>query len=110
MRPIPTPFCWSAGAVAARLRIHDTGLCLVAAHLSSGEGDGDELRRNYDYSEIVRRAAFPPDSSTSVDPEALEAQQQPEGVSKACHIAYCRGSHPSAAAQGCRAHVPGMGS
>ena len=72
-----------AGAVAARLRVYDTGLCLVAAHLSSGEGEGDELRRNYDYSEIVRRAAFPPDSSASVDPEALEAQQQPEGVSKA---------------------------
>lgn len=44
-----------AGAVTARLRIFDTGLSLVVAHLSSGEADGDELRRNYDYSEIMRR-------------------------------------------------------
>lgn len=89
--------------------MYDTGLCLVAAHLSSGEGDGDELRRNYDYSEIVRRAAFPPDSSASVDPEALEAQPQPEGVSKARDTAYRRGSPPSVAAQGCRAGSPGAG-
>ena len=41
----------ATGAVAARLRLYDSGLALVSAHLSSGEADGDELRRNYDYSE-----------------------------------------------------------
>lgn len=70
------------GAVTARLRVFDTGLALVVAHLSSGEADGDELRRNYDYSEIMRRAAFPPDSAMSLDPDTLDQQQQPEGVSK----------------------------
>jgi hypothetical protein len=54
----------------------------VVAHLSSGEADGDELRRNYDYSEIMRRTAFPPDSAAVVDPEALDGQLQPEGISK----------------------------
>ena len=57
-----------AGAVAARLRLYDSGICFVCAHLASGENEGDELKRNYDYSEIVRRGQFPPDSA-SMDPE-----------------------------------------
>lgn len=64
------------------MRLFDTGLALVVAHLSSGEGEGDELRRNYDYSEIVRRAAFPPDTAATVDPEAVDTRQPQEGVSK----------------------------
>jgi hypothetical protein len=52
------------------MRVHDSGLCFVGAHLSSGESEGDDLKRNFDYAEIVRRAAFPSDSM-SVDPEAL---------------------------------------
>lgn len=64
------------------MRIFDTGLALVVAHLSSGEADGDELRRNYDYSEITRRAAFLPDTAPAVDPEAVDARQPQEGVSK----------------------------
>lgn len=59
-------FC--AGAVAARLRVYDSGICFVCSHLSSGENEGDELKRNYDYSEIVRRGQFPPDSAV-LDPE-----------------------------------------
>ena len=31
--------------------MHDSGVCLVASHLSSGQAEGDELRRNYDYAE-----------------------------------------------------------
>ncbi len=42
-----------AGAVAARMRVHDSGICLVASHLSSGHAEGDELRRNYDYAEVM---------------------------------------------------------
>ena len=58
-----------AGAVAARLRVYDSGVCFVCSHLSSGENEGDELKRNYDYSEIVRRGQFPSDSA-ALDPEA----------------------------------------
>jgi hypothetical protein len=54
--------------VAARLRVYDSGICFVCSHLSSGENEGDELKRNYDYSEIVRRGQFPPDSVV-LDPE-----------------------------------------
>lgn len=57
------------GAVAARLRVYDSGVCFVCSHLSSGENEGDELKRNYDYSEIVRRGQFPSDSAV-LDPEA----------------------------------------
>ena len=39
------------------MRVHDSGMCLVAAHLSSGQAEGDELRRNYDYAEARARLA-----------------------------------------------------
>lgn len=55
--------------MAVRLRVHDTGLGFVTAHLSSGESEGDDEKRNHDFQEIVRRAQFPPD--TDVDVEAL---------------------------------------
>lgn len=44
----------------------------MAAHLSSGEQEGDELKRNYDYSEIVRRAQFPTDNP-ALEPDSLQA-------------------------------------
>ena len=61
-----------AGAVAARMRVFDSGVTIIAAHLSSGEQEGDELKRNYDYSEIVRRGQFPPDGS-ALEPDSLQA-------------------------------------
>ena len=70
-----------AGAVAVRLRVHDSGLLFISSHLSSGEHDGDELKRNYDYSEIVRRGYFA-DEFSALDPSVLGAHQQHTGVSK----------------------------
>ncbi|WIA30981.1 hypothetical protein OEZ86_001026 [Tetradesmus obliquus] len=49
------------GAVAVRLRVHDAGLLLVASHLASGDAEGDELRRNADVAEILRRCTFSAD-------------------------------------------------
>ena len=77
-----------AGAVAARLRVYDSGICFVCAHLASGENEGDELKRNYDYSEIVRRGQFPPDSA-SLNPDtsfsgASEAASQVCCISALC--------------------------
>ena len=57
--------------MAARLRIFDSGLTIIAAHLSSGEQEGDELKRNYDYSEIVRRGQFPADSLPA-EPDSVQ--------------------------------------
>ena len=59
-----------AGAVAARMRIFDSGICFIASHLSSGEQEGDELKRNADYADIVRRAGFTIDEP-SAEPDVL---------------------------------------
>ena len=94
-KPNPHPtgdhWCWSdrsynqvlhlAGAVAVRLRVHDSGLLFISSHLSSGEHEGDELKRNYDFSEIVRRGYFA-DEFSALDPSVLGAHQQHAGVSK----------------------------
>ena len=76
------------GAVAARLRVYDSGICFVCAHLASGENEGDELKRNYDYSEIVRRGQFPPDSA-SLDPDTAFSGAS-ETASQVCSgLLYC---------------------
>uniref|UniRef100_A0ACD5W4K7 Uncharacterized protein n=1 Tax=Avena sativa TaxID=4498 RepID=A0ACD5W4K7_AVESA len=36
-----------------------TSLCFVCTHLASGEKDGDEVRRNSDVAEILKRTRFP---------------------------------------------------
>ena len=35
-------------------------LCFVCTHLASGEKDGDEVRRNSDVAEILKRTRFAP--------------------------------------------------
>lgn len=47
------------GSVAVSLCIEGTSFCFIAAHLASGEKDGDEVRRNHQVSEIFRRTVFP---------------------------------------------------
>lgn len=73
------------GAVTIRMRVFDSGVCFIVAHLSSGENEGDELKRNYDYSEIIRRGAFHGDGG-ALDPDSLAAAASAaslqEGVSK----------------------------
>ena len=68
-----------------RLRVHDSGLLFISSHLSSGEHEGDELKRNYDYSEIIRRGYFA-DEFSALDPSVLGAHQQHAGVSKVCSL------------------------
>ncbi|DBA87288.1 hypothetical protein WJX77_005794 [Trebouxia sp. C0004] len=71
------------GAVAARLRVYDSGICFVCSHLSSGENEGDELKRNYDYSEIVRRGQFPPDSAVLDPKTSISASPGADSASQA---------------------------
>ncbi|KAJ6851782.1 type I inositol polyphosphate 5-phosphatase 8-like [Iris pallida] len=48
------------GSVSISMRLRETTtLCFVCTHLTSGEKDGDELRRNSDVVEILRRTRFP---------------------------------------------------
>ncbi|KAF9623235.1 hypothetical protein IFM89_000724 [Coptis chinensis] len=47
------------GSVSVSMSIEGTSFCFIAAHLASGEKNGDEVRRNYQVSEIFRRTSFP---------------------------------------------------
>jgi hypothetical protein len=64
------------GAVAVRMRVHDTPLLLVCCHLASGDAEGDEARRNSDAAEILRRCAFPTDAQMA----ALGLTSEPPAV------------------------------
>ncbi|CAA0832113.1 DNAse I-like superfamily protein [Striga hermonthica] len=47
------------GSISISMSLHQTSFCFVCSHLTSGEKDGDELRRNSDVMEILRKTRFP---------------------------------------------------
>ncbi len=70
-----------------RMRVFDTGVELINAHLSSGESEGDKLKRHSDFLEIIRRGQYPPDSDAK-EPEtslAVIADSACAGSSKVSH-------------------------
>ncbi|KAA8525922.1 hypothetical protein F0562_007978 [Nyssa sinensis] len=46
------------GSVSVSMSLFQTWLCFVCSHLTSGQKDGDEQRRNSDVYEILRRTCF----------------------------------------------------
>jgi len=46
------------GSVSVSMSLFQTRLCFVCSHLTSGQKDGDEQRRNSDVHEILRRTHF----------------------------------------------------
>ncbi|XP_020521443.1 type I inositol polyphosphate 5-phosphatase 1 isoform X2 [Amborella trichopoda] len=48
------------GSVAVSMSINQTPFCFICSHLTSGEKEGDEFRRNADVQEIIRRTQFHP--------------------------------------------------
>ncbi|KAG6625920.1 type IV inositol polyphosphate 5-phosphatase 3 isoform X1 [Carya illinoinensis] len=46
------------GSISVSMSIHQTFFCFICTHLTSGEKDGDELKRNTDVHEILRRTRF----------------------------------------------------
>lgn len=40
------------------MTLHETTFCFVCAHLTSGEKEGDEMRRNSDVIEILKKTKF----------------------------------------------------
>ncbi|KAF7126450.1 hypothetical protein RHSIM_Rhsim11G0011700 [Rhododendron simsii] len=46
------------GSVSVSMSLFQTRLCFVCSHLTSGQKDGDEQRRNSDVQEILRRTHF----------------------------------------------------
>ncbi|CAA0829104.1 Type I inositol 1-4-5-trisphosphate 5-phosphatase CVP2 [Striga hermonthica] len=47
------------GSISISMLLHETSLCFVCSHLTSGQKDGDELRRNADVQEILKNTRFP---------------------------------------------------
>ncbi|KAI4300151.1 hypothetical protein L6164_033561 [Bauhinia variegata] len=46
------------GSISISMTLHQTTFCFVCTHLASGEKDGDEVRRNFDVSEILKKTKF----------------------------------------------------
>ncbi|KAE8675087.1 Type I inositol 1,4,5-trisphosphate 5-phosphatase CVP2 [Hibiscus syriacus] len=47
------------GSISISMCLHQTNFCFICSHLSSGQKEGDELRRNSDVMEILRKTRFP---------------------------------------------------
>ncbi|XP_062214353.1 type I inositol polyphosphate 5-phosphatase 4-like [Phragmites australis] len=47
------------GSISISMSLHRTTFCFICCHLTSGEKEGDELRRNSDVMEILRKTIFP---------------------------------------------------
>ncbi|KAD3068610.1 hypothetical protein E3N88_36490 [Mikania micrantha] len=47
------------GAISVSMSLHQTSFCFICSHLTSGQKEGDELRRNADVMEILRKTWFP---------------------------------------------------
>ncbi|XP_024360750.1 type I inositol polyphosphate 5-phosphatase 10 isoform X2 [Physcomitrium patens] len=52
-------FLRNKGAVSVSMCLHQTSFCFVCTHLTSGHKEGDELRRNADVADVLRRTTFP---------------------------------------------------
>ncbi|XP_077237913.1 type I inositol polyphosphate 5-phosphatase 8-like isoform X2 [Tasmannia lanceolata] len=52
-------FLGNKGSISVSMSIEGTSFCFITAHLASGEKKGDEVRRNYQVTEIFRRTSFP---------------------------------------------------
>ncbi|GAB4833752.1 hypothetical protein Ancab_032001 [Ancistrocladus abbreviatus] len=46
------------GSTSISMTLHQTTFCFVCTHLTSGEKEGDEVRRNSDVMEILKRTRF----------------------------------------------------
>ncbi|KAM7462827.1 hypothetical protein LguiA_030948 [Lonicera macranthoides] len=61
------------GSISVSMLLHQTSFCFVCSHLTSGQKEGDELRRNSDVMEILRKTRFPRVNGISDDksPETI---------------------------------------
>ncbi|KAI8010144.1 Type IV inositol polyphosphate 5-phosphatase 7 [Camellia lanceoleosa] len=47
------------GSISVSMLLHQTSFCFICSHLTSGQKEGDELRRNCDVMEILKKTRFP---------------------------------------------------
>ncbi|KAL7164927.1 hypothetical protein ACSBR2_040758 [Camellia fascicularis] len=63
------------GSISVSMSLFQTRLCFVCSHLTSGQKDGDEQRRNSDVHEILRRTRFSPVLDTD-QPQTIPSHDQ----------------------------------
>ncbi|GAB4845186.1 Type I inositol 1,4,5-trisphosphate 5-phosphatase [Ancistrocladus abbreviatus] len=63
------------GSVSVSMSIYQTLFCFICTHLTSGEKDGDELKRNGDVHEIHRRTMFHPVSCLGLPKSILDHEK-----------------------------------
>lgn len=51
--------CFFQGSISVSMSLHQTSFCFICSHLTSGQKEGDELQRNSDVMEILRKTRFP---------------------------------------------------
>ncbi|CDY10113.1 BnaC05g03560D [Brassica napus] len=61
------------GSISISMLLHQTSFCFVCTHLTSGQKEGDELKRNSDVMEILKKTRFPRVKS-------LEEEKSPENI------------------------------
>ncbi|KAL2344983.1 hypothetical protein Fmac_006268 [Flemingia macrophylla] len=59
------------GSTSISMTLYNTTFCFVCTHLASGEKFGDELRRNFDVSEILKKTRFSRSFKSRVAPETI---------------------------------------
>ncbi|XP_065046573.1 type IV inositol polyphosphate 5-phosphatase 7-like isoform X2 [Musa acuminata AAA Group] len=47
------------GSISISMTLHQTSFCFICSHLTSGQKEGDEARRNLDVMEILKKTRFP---------------------------------------------------
>ncbi|XP_043718046.1 type IV inositol polyphosphate 5-phosphatase 3 isoform X2 [Telopea speciosissima] len=63
------------GSVSVSMSIYQTHFCFICTHLTSGEKDGDEHKRNADVQEIHRRTHFNPVSGMGFPKTILDHER-----------------------------------
>nr|KYP70795.1 Type I inositol-1,4,5-trisphosphate 5-phosphatase CVP2 [Cajanus cajan] len=59
------------GSTSISMTLYNTTFCFVCTHLASGEKFGDELRRNFDVSEILKKTKFSHSFKSQLAPETI---------------------------------------
>ncbi|XP_062118139.1 type I inositol polyphosphate 5-phosphatase 8 [Humulus lupulus] len=67
------------GSVSISMSLSGTSFCFVCTHLTSGEKEGDEVKRNSDVMEILKKTRFNSSSSTS-SPSSGESSSPPQTI------------------------------
>uniref|UniRef100_A0A6N2MUU5 Inositol polyphosphate-related phosphatase domain-containing protein n=1 Tax=Salix viminalis TaxID=40686 RepID=A0A6N2MUU5_SALVM len=60
------------GSISVSMSLHQTSFCFICSHLTSGQKEGDELRRNADVMEILKKTRFPRVNNNTGDEKSPE--------------------------------------